>query len=88
MGDDSISEWDQVLRGKYKIFDVEKSIYTDNQKVCNGPLMFAQYISDGLRQGDVPENLRKLYKEAAYGSNERVKSRIITRVYSVGRLVR
>ena len=82
------SEWDQVLKGKYKAFNVEKSIYIDSQSVANGPLMFAQYIYDDLRPGDVPDNLRKLYQEAVYGSNSKVRARIISRIYSIGRIVR
>ena len=86
MGDQN--EWGVVLKGKYKLFDVERSIYTDSQRVANGPLMFAQFICDALRPGDVPDNLRKLYVEAVYGTNEKVKSRIISRMYSIGRIVR
>ena len=76
-GEDS-DGWGQILKGKYKPFDVEKSIYTNSQRLANSPLMFAQYICDALRPGDVPENLVKLYREAVYGTNERVKSRIVS----------
>ena len=85
---DAPTEWGQILKCKYRPFDVEKSIYTESQNVANGPLMFAQYISDALRPGDVPDNLRKLYREAVYGTDGKVRARIINRVYSIGRLVR
>ena len=81
-------DWGQILKAKYKPFEVERSIYIDSQKLANGPMMFAQYICDGLRPGDVPDNLRKIYREAVYGTNEKVKARIVSRIYSIGRLVR
>ena len=82
------NDWDEILKGKYKAFDVEKSIYTDSQQLANCPMMFAQYIYDALRPGDVPENLRKIYKEAVYGTNEKVKARIVSRMYRIGGIVR
>ena len=85
---DNSSDWDEILRCKFKPFDIEKSIYTDSQTVANGPNMFAQFICDGLRPGDVPDNLRKLYREAVYGTNAKVKSRIISRIYRIGGIVR
>ena len=82
------SEWGQILKNRFRAFDVEKSIYIDSQKVANGPLMFAQYIYDALRPGDVPDNLKNLYREALYGTNQKVRARIISRIYSIGRIVR
>ena len=82
------NEWAVVLKAKFKAFEIEKSIYRDSQKIASGPLMFAQYICDGLLPGDVPENLRKLYHEAVHGTNAKVKQRIISRIYSIGRIVR
>ena len=85
---DDAGGWAEILKGKYKPFDVEKSIYIQSQRLANSPLMFAQYIIDGLRPGDVPENFMKLYREAVYGTNPKVKSRIISRIYNIGRIVR
>ena len=82
------NEWGIILKGKYKLFDVERSIYTESQMVANGPLMFAQFIFDALRPGDVPDTLRKIYEETVYGTNDKVKARIISRMYSIGRIVR
>ena len=83
-----ISEWDQILKNRFRAYDVEKSIYIESQKVANGPMMFAQNIYDALRPGDVPDNLKNLYKEALYGNNSKVKARIISRMYSIGWIVR
>ena len=87
--DPSVSDdWGVILKCKFRPYDVELSIYTESQSVANGPLMFAQFICDALRPGDVPENLIKLYKEAVYGTHEKVKSRIVSRMYSIGQRVR
>ena len=88
MAETNGNDWDEILKCKFKAFDVEKSIYTDSQQIACSPLMFAEKILDGLRPGDVPENLRKLYREAVFGSNAKVRSRIISRVYRIGGIVR
>ena len=46
--------------------------------------MFAKKICDNLRDGDVPENLAKLYKEAVYGTDSLVKKRIFKHIYAIG----
>ena len=88
MADTEENDWGQILKCKFKPFDVEKSIYIESQQVASSPIMFAQYICDGLRPGDVPDNLRKLYREAVYGTNSKVKSRIVSRIYRIGGIVR
>ena len=84
----SILEWDKILQGKYKFFDIEKSIYTENRNKANSPEMIAKFICDGLRPGDVLDNLKNLYHEAVYGSDKKVKQRITKRVYAIGAKVR
>ena len=88
MATDSNNDWQQILKGKWKPFDVEKSLYVDSENKANSVEEKAKIICDGLREGDVPENLKKIYMEAIYGSNEKVKSRVISRVYFIGRTVR
>ena len=68
------NEWNEILKGKWKAYDVEKSLYIDSVKRVNTPDGRAKIICDGLREGDVPENLKKLYVEAVYGKNEKVKT--------------
>ena len=84
----NILEWDKILQAKYKFFEVEKSIYIENHNKANSPEIFAKFICDGLRSGDVPENLKKMYHEAVYGTDKKVKQRIIKRVYAIGGKVR
>ena len=84
----TVSEWDKILQAKYKFFEVEKSIYIDNRNKANSPEVFAKCIFDGLREGDIPENLQKMYHEAVYDTDKKVKQCIIKRVYAIGGKVR
>ena len=86
--DNEAGEWGVILKCKYKPYDVERSIYTESMQSANCPLMFAQFIYEALRPGDVPDNLAKLYKEAIFGDNKKVKARIVSRMYSIGQIVR
>ena len=80
----SVSEWEKILQGKFKVYDVEKSLYTENRNKANSPEILAKFICDHLRPGDVPDNLKRLYHEAVYGSDKKVKQCIIKRIYSIG----
>ena len=50
---------------------------------ANQPEIYAKYICDSICDGDVPNDLHKLYKEAVYGTNETVKKRILKRMYFI-----
>ena len=84
----SATDWEKILQGKFKFYDVEKLIYTENRNKSNSPEVMARFISNSLNPGDVPDNLKDLYHEAIYGSDKKVKQRIIKRVYSIGSKVR
>ena len=70
------------------MYKIEESIYIQSSQKSNGPEMYAKFICDGLRDGDVPDALKKLYQEAVYGTDEKVKLRIKNRMYLVGCNVR
>ena len=76
-------DWEAILNSRYCIFNVEESLYIANVNMAATADGFARLIYQGLRTGDVPENLIKMYREAVYGKNEKVRNRILTRVYSV-----
>ena len=82
--DEPKTGWEQILKGKFKAFDVEKSIYSENRNKANTPEMYAKFICDTLRDGDVPDDLKKMYHEAVYGTDPKVKARIRRRVYALG----
>ena len=81
-------DWEKILQGKYKFYDIEKSIYSQNRNKANSPEVMAKFICDGLAEGDVPDNLKALYHETMYGTDKKVKQRIIKRVYAIGGKVR
>ena len=80
----NVSEWDAILNDKFKVYPVEESIYIDSVHRANGPEMFAKFICDQICPGDVPENLQRLYREAVYGTDAKVKNRIKKRMYLIG----
>ena len=75
-GNNKDFDWKAILKQKFKLYDVEKSIYIASHDKSNNPEVYAKLICDSLRDGDVPGNLRKLYREAVYGNNKDVKARI------------
>ena len=85
MASNTENQWDEILKGRWAAYDVEKSLYVDSINKVNSIEERAIIICDGLRQGDVSENLRKIYLEGVYGTNEKVKSCIISRTYFIGR---
>ena len=88
MAESNLSEWDEILKGKWKAYDVEKSLYVESGRKTLAPEQKAKIICDGLRPGDVPDNLKKLYVEAVYGSDVKVRARIMSRLYFIGGKVR
>ena len=82
------SDWEKLLQAKYKFFKIEKYIYIENHSKANSPEMYAKFICDGLRPGEVPDNLVKLYHDDVYGTDKNVHKRIIKRIYAIGAKVR
>ena len=65
-------EWDFYLGQKFKVYQAEENIYVNSSQRANCPETYMKFICDGLHNGDVPHALRMLYREAVYGTNERV----------------
>ena len=84
----SAFQWDELLQAKYKFAEIEKKLYSENRNKANTPEMYAKFICDNLRPGDVPENLCKLYHEAVYGCDGKVKAHIVKCIYGIGQRVR
>ena len=84
----TLSGWEAILKERYGVFDVEKSLYKQYMTSLSTPCVLAQALCDGIRPTEVPFNLRKLYKEAVYGTNAKVRARILNRMNTIGRSVR
>ena len=80
--------WKEFLDQKFKVYNIEETVYIQSSQKANGPDMFAKFICDAMKPGDVPKALHMLYHEAVYGSDVNVKNRIRNRMYLVGRHVR
>ena len=78
---DEPSPFDPILKMKFKPYDVEKSVYLHTKSKGNNPYLYAKYICDSLKDGDVPKELMKLYREAVYGNDKKVKERIYKWMY-------
>ena len=76
------------MEKKYRIYQLEESVYIQSSEKSNGPEMFAKFICDSIHEGDVPNDLKRLYHEAVYGTDSKVKERIRNRMYLIGRHVR
>ena len=75
------SPFEAILKKKFKPFPIEKSVYVNTKAKGNNPELYAKYICDALQDGDVPDDLIKLYQEAVYGKDPKVKERIYKRMY-------
>ena len=75
--------WAALLAKSYKVIPLEMQVYKAKQKSANGNEMFAKYICDAMKEGEVNDDLRQLYIEGVYGSDEYVKARILKRMYTV-----
>ena len=80
--------WKDMLAQKFKVYHIEQKVYIESSQKANGPEMFAKFICDAIQPGDVPDALKRLYREAVYGTNEKVKSQICNRMYLICRHVR
>ena len=88
MAEPTEAEWAVILKGRYKPCESEKAIYVRTMARANQPEIYAKYICDGLKEADVPDNLLKMYREAVYGNNQKVKERIHKRMYFLGEKTR
>ena len=81
MSSEEQSPFDAILKKKFKPYEVEKSVYVNTKSKGNNPEIYAKYICDSLKDGDVPADLMTLYHEAVYGKDQKVKERIYKRMY-------
>ena len=84
MSEEGSANWEPILNQRFGVFEIEKNVYMNTKAKANQPEIYAKYICDALRDGDVPDDLKKLYREAVYGSDPEVKKRILKRTYFIG----
>ena len=84
----TLTGWEAILKERYGVFDIEKSLYKQYMTVLSTPRALTQAICDGIRPTEVPFNLRKIYREAVYGTNAKVRARILNQMNTIGRSIR
>ena len=74
-------DWEQLLKAKYSSYKVEVQAYLDSLDIATSSDISIAYIYEAIRNdGKVNGNLKLLYKEALYGTNKDVNSRIRNRI--------
>ena len=61
------STWESICKQHFPACEIEKIVYMNTKAKANQPEIYAKYICDSICDGDLPNDLRKLYREAVYG---------------------
>ena len=78
---DQQTSFSQLLMKTYPSYRVEVEAFIENAHISKSTNVSVDKIYEAIRDDpDVNENLKLLYREALYGSNKDVKSRIRNRV--------
>ena len=79
-------DWLEVMRDRYPTFKLEEQGFKESLEICNSTEVAAVKIYYTIRDaGDIPENLKLMYKEAIFGFNAKVKKRIKSRIGNMRR---
>ena len=79
-------DWEDVLKDRFPTFKVEELAFIESLKIANSTEVAAERIYEAIKTNDeIPENLKILYKEAVYGSQEKVRLRIRNRIGNIRR---
>ena len=82
-------DWSEILKDKYSTFKIEEKAFVESLKICNSNEIAAEQIYQAIKDEDeIPDNLKLIYREAVYGSNERVKLRVRNRIGNIRRHLR
>ena len=77
----SNTDWNELLDKKYPSYKIEVQAYLDSLDVANSIEVSTQFIFEKIVEDDnVSDQLKQLYREALFGTNKEVKSRIKNRV--------
>ena len=67
-------DWQQVLKERFAVYDIEQALYKCYVGTLSTLRSFAQAICDNIEATEVPFNLRRLYCEAVYGNDPKVRA--------------
>ena len=81
MAESNEAYWERVLKGKYVSYNVEVDAYLESVEIATSTDISMQKIFFAIRDDpSVHENLKAMYREALFGKNKEVKSRIKNRI--------
>ena len=82
-------DWQLIMKDRFATFKVEEIAFLESLKICNSTDVATEKIYEAIKHdGDIPRSLKLMYKEAIYGENEKVKSRIKNRISNIRRHLR
>ena len=82
-------QWECLLRERYATFKIEENTFLESLKICNSTEVSAEKIYLTIKEdNDILLNLQLMYREAVYGSNEKVRNRICNRIANIRRNLR
>ena len=74
-------DWSKLLEARYPSYRVEVEAFLDSLEVSNSNDIIIGKVFEAIRyHNDVDDNLKLLYGEAVYGSDEQVKLHIKSRM--------
>ena len=73
---------------KFRFFPKEIEIYCEQMKTNNDSERVLEKLYENLNPGDVPDELRRYYEKALFGTDEVFKKRVIERIYRIGKIAR
>ena len=80
--------WVQVLKEHFIVYDIEQALYKRYMSFLTTPRSFARALCDGIKPTEVPFNLCRLYREAVYGNDPKVRARIYNCMNTIHRSIR
>ena len=74
--------WAEILNESYNTYNCEEAAYIEISKVTIDNEIALEYLYDNAVRdnGEVCENLQKMYHEAVNGSNKEVRRRMLSRM--------
>ena len=77
----SEQDWETILKGKYVSYNAEIDAYLDSLEIATSTEISVSKIYYAIRDNqEIHPNLISLYREALFGTNKEVKSRIQNRI--------
>ena len=74
------------MKDRFATFKVEEMAFMESLKICSSNEVAIQKIYEAIKNAeDMPKSLILMYREAIYGDNEKVKSRIRNRMSNICR---